>query len=121
MRRYGEFIMASFYQPRPRPGFLIDTSNSPMSTRSLDGAYTRRELIAWRTIRVRSMAVMRGSPSRVSLPRTLFSLSLLMLSVSATTLQSMWSVVMPLLLTLRDSLRKRTALQLEILALRHQL
>ena len=25
---YGEFIMASYYQPRPRPGFLIDTSNS---------------------------------------------------------------------------------------------
>lgn len=25
---YGEFIMASFYQPRPKPGFLIDTSGS---------------------------------------------------------------------------------------------
>jgi predicted metal-dependent peptidase len=25
---YGAFIMASFYQPRPRPGFLIDTSSS---------------------------------------------------------------------------------------------
>jgi predicted metal-dependent peptidase len=25
---YGEFILASFYQPRPRPGFLIDTSSS---------------------------------------------------------------------------------------------
>src|SRR5438128_9334904 len=25
---YGEFLMASFYQPRPRPGFLIDTSGS---------------------------------------------------------------------------------------------
>jgi predicted metal-dependent peptidase len=25
---YGEFIMPSFYQPRPRPGFLIDTSMS---------------------------------------------------------------------------------------------
>jgi predicted metal-dependent peptidase len=25
---YGEFIMSSFHQPRPRPGFLIDTSNS---------------------------------------------------------------------------------------------
>src|SRR5262249_51884762 len=25
---FGEFIMPSFYQPRPRPGFLIDTSNS---------------------------------------------------------------------------------------------
>jgi predicted metal-dependent peptidase len=25
---YGELIMASFYQPRPRPGFLIDTSSS---------------------------------------------------------------------------------------------
>jgi predicted metal-dependent peptidase len=25
---YGEFIMPSFYQPRPRPGFLIDTSYS---------------------------------------------------------------------------------------------
>ena len=25
---YGEFIMSSFYQPRPRPGFLIDTSAS---------------------------------------------------------------------------------------------
>jgi len=25
---YGEFIMSSFFQPRPRPGFLIDTSSS---------------------------------------------------------------------------------------------
>jgi predicted metal-dependent peptidase len=25
---YGEFIIASFHQPRPRPGFLIDTSGS---------------------------------------------------------------------------------------------
>jgi predicted metal-dependent peptidase len=25
---YGEFIMPSFHQPRPRPGFLIDTSGS---------------------------------------------------------------------------------------------
>jgi predicted metal-dependent peptidase len=25
---YGEFIMPTFYQPRPRPGFLIDTSGS---------------------------------------------------------------------------------------------
>ena len=25
---YGEFIMSSYYQPRPRPGFLIDTSSS---------------------------------------------------------------------------------------------
>lgn len=25
---YGEFLMSSFYQPRPRPGFLIDTSSS---------------------------------------------------------------------------------------------
>ena len=25
---YGEFIMPSFHQPRPRPGFLIDTSSS---------------------------------------------------------------------------------------------
>ena len=25
---YGDFIMPSFYQPRPRPGFLIDTSSS---------------------------------------------------------------------------------------------
>jgi predicted metal-dependent peptidase len=25
---YGEFIVASFYPPRPRPGFLIDTSGS---------------------------------------------------------------------------------------------
>jgi predicted metal-dependent peptidase len=25
---YGDFIMASFHQPRPRPGFLIDTSSS---------------------------------------------------------------------------------------------
>jgi len=25
---YGNFIMPSFYQPRPRPGFLIDTSSS---------------------------------------------------------------------------------------------
>ena len=33
----------------------------------------------------------------------------------------MWSVVIALLLTLRTSLRHRTALQLEILALRHQL
>src|SRR5436190_9464257 len=25
---YGDFIMSSFHQPRPRPGFLIDTSSS---------------------------------------------------------------------------------------------
>jgi predicted metal-dependent peptidase len=25
---YGEFLMPSFHQPRPRPGFLIDTSSS---------------------------------------------------------------------------------------------
>ena len=29
---YGEFIMSSFYQPRPRPGFLIDTSSSMEDT-----------------------------------------------------------------------------------------
>ncbi|HEX6162463.1 MAG TPA: VWA-like domain-containing protein [Vicinamibacterales bacterium] len=29
---YGEFIMPSFYQPRPRPGFLIDTSGSMQET-----------------------------------------------------------------------------------------
>jgi predicted metal-dependent peptidase len=29
---YGEFIVASFYQPRPRPGFLIDTSASMKDT-----------------------------------------------------------------------------------------
>jgi predicted metal-dependent peptidase len=29
---YGEFIMPSFYQPRPRPGFLIDTSSSMQET-----------------------------------------------------------------------------------------
>ena len=29
---YGEFIMPSFYQPRPRPGFLIDTSASMEDT-----------------------------------------------------------------------------------------
>ena len=29
---YGEFIMATFYQPRPRPGFLIDTSGSMEDT-----------------------------------------------------------------------------------------
>jgi predicted metal-dependent peptidase len=29
---YGEFIMASFHQPRPRPGFLIDTSASMQDT-----------------------------------------------------------------------------------------
>jgi predicted metal-dependent peptidase len=29
---YGEFIMSSFYQPRPRPGFLIDTSSSMQET-----------------------------------------------------------------------------------------
>ena len=29
---YGEFIIASFYQPRPRPGFLIDTSASMQDT-----------------------------------------------------------------------------------------
>ena len=27
-RAYGDFILPSFYQPRPRPGFLIDTSAS---------------------------------------------------------------------------------------------
>lgn len=30
---YGEFLMASFHQPRPRPGFLIDTSSSMDDTR----------------------------------------------------------------------------------------
>ena len=29
---YGEFIMPSYYQPRPRPGFLIDTSSSMENT-----------------------------------------------------------------------------------------
>jgi predicted metal-dependent peptidase len=29
---YGEFIMSSFYQPCPRPGFLIDTSGSMEET-----------------------------------------------------------------------------------------
>ena len=29
---YGEFIMSSFHQPRPRPGFLIDTSGSMQDT-----------------------------------------------------------------------------------------
>ena len=29
---YGEFIMSSFHQPRPRPGFLIDTSASMEDT-----------------------------------------------------------------------------------------
>jgi predicted metal-dependent peptidase len=29
---YGDFIMASFNQPRPRPGFLIDTSSSMEDT-----------------------------------------------------------------------------------------
>ena len=29
---YGEFIMPSFHQPRPRPGFLIDTSSSMHDT-----------------------------------------------------------------------------------------
>ena len=29
---YGEFIMSSFHQPRPRPGFLIDTSSSMQDT-----------------------------------------------------------------------------------------
>ena len=29
---YGELIMPSFYQPRPRPGFLIDTSGSMQDT-----------------------------------------------------------------------------------------
>jgi predicted metal-dependent peptidase len=29
---YGDFIMSSFYQPRPRPGFLIDTSASMQDT-----------------------------------------------------------------------------------------
>src|SRR3954464_11649003 len=29
---YGEFIMPSFHQPRPRPGFLIDTSSSMHET-----------------------------------------------------------------------------------------
>jgi predicted metal-dependent peptidase len=29
---YGEFIIASFHQPRPRPGFLIDTSASMQDT-----------------------------------------------------------------------------------------
>jgi predicted metal-dependent peptidase len=29
---YGNFIMSSFHQPRPRPGFLIDTSSSMQET-----------------------------------------------------------------------------------------
>ena len=29
---YGEFVMPSFHQPRPRPGFLIDTSSSMQDT-----------------------------------------------------------------------------------------
>jgi predicted metal-dependent peptidase len=29
---YGDFIMSSFHQPRPRPGFLIDTSSSMQNT-----------------------------------------------------------------------------------------
>ncbi len=29
---YGDFIMPSYYQPRPRPGFLIDTSSSMEDT-----------------------------------------------------------------------------------------
>ena len=29
---YGEFLMPSFHQPRPRPGFLIDTSGSMRDT-----------------------------------------------------------------------------------------
>jgi predicted metal-dependent peptidase len=29
---YGEFLMPSFHQPRPRPGFLIDTSGSMQET-----------------------------------------------------------------------------------------
>ena len=36
---YGEFIMPSFYQPRPRPGFLIDTSSS-MQNAQLSRALT---------------------------------------------------------------------------------
>ena len=36
---YGEFIMPSFYQPRPRPGFLIDTSSS-MKNAQLSRAVT---------------------------------------------------------------------------------
>jgi predicted metal-dependent peptidase len=36
---YGEFIMPSFYQPRPRPGFLIDTSSS-MQNEQLSRAIT---------------------------------------------------------------------------------
>ena len=36
---YGAFIMPSFYQPRPRPGFLIDTSSS-MQNEQLSRAMT---------------------------------------------------------------------------------
>ena len=36
---YGEFVMPSFYQPRPRPGFLIDTSSS-MQNEQLSRAMT---------------------------------------------------------------------------------
>jgi len=44
---YGELIMPSFYQPRPRPGFLIDTSGSMGDTQlaravSELGALTRQ-------------------------------------------------------------------------------
>jgi predicted metal-dependent peptidase len=36
---YGDFLMPSFYQPRPRPGFLIDTSSS-MQNEQLSRAMT---------------------------------------------------------------------------------
>jgi predicted metal-dependent peptidase len=36
---YGEFLMPSFHQPRPRPGFLIDTSSS-MQNEQLSRAIT---------------------------------------------------------------------------------
>ena len=44
---YGELLMPSFYQPRPRPGFLIDTSSSmenPQLSRAMTelGALTRQ-------------------------------------------------------------------------------
>jgi predicted metal-dependent peptidase len=38
-RAYGDFLMPSFYQPRPRPGFLIDTSSS-MENEQLSRAMT---------------------------------------------------------------------------------
>ena len=55
------------------------------------------------------------------LPRPRYLLSVLMLSRLLDTMRAMTSVLVSFALTLRNSLRARAALQIELLSLRHQL